>query len=139
MRRRQRLLRSWAKRERMTVTMVLAERLHHGRQKVGGGEHEGPRALKTARATGAWRGVLKEVVASLAGGDDVDTITVSFLDSEGRGGGEKGEGGEGAEGEGGGRQAEEAGGAHEAAEAPGPETGVLRGSSTSCRSPGSLS
>ena len=41
MRRRERRLRSWAKHERMTVAMVLAENLHHSRQKVEGGEHDG--------------------------------------------------------------------------------------------------
>ena len=83
----------------MTVAMALAENLHHSRQKVEGGEHDGPRAQKTARATGARPGVLTEpelqggavtvgyvaapgpllVVASLAGGDGVDATTVSYL------------------------------------------------------------
>ena len=45
-RRRERRLRSWAERERMTVAMALAEHLHHSRQKVEGGEHDGPRAQK---------------------------------------------------------------------------------------------
>ena len=40
--------------------MALAENLHHSRQKVEGGEHDGPRAQKTARATGAQPGVLTE-------------------------------------------------------------------------------
>ena len=99
MRRRERRLPSWAKHERMTVAMALAEDLHHSRQKVEGGEHVGPRAQKTARATGARPGVLTEpesqegavtvgyvaapapllVVASLAGGDEVDATTVSYL------------------------------------------------------------
>ena len=99
MRRRERRLRSWAKHERMTVAMALAENLHHSRQKVEGDEHDGPRAQKTARVTGARPGVLTEpepqgeavtvgyvaapgpllVVASLAGGDEVDATTVSHL------------------------------------------------------------
>ena len=60
MRRQERRLRSWAKHERMTVAMALAENVYHSRQKVGGGEHDGPRAQKTARATGARPGVLTE-------------------------------------------------------------------------------
>ena len=60
MRRRERRLRSWAKHERMTVAMALAENLHHSRQKVGGDEHDGLRAQKTARVTGARPGVLTE-------------------------------------------------------------------------------
>ena len=60
MRRRERRLRSWAKYERMTVAMALAENLHHSRQKVEGDEHEGPRAQKTARVSGARPGVLTE-------------------------------------------------------------------------------
>ena len=59
-RRRERRLRSWAKHERMTVAMALVENLHHSRQKVEGGEHDGPRAQKTARATGARPGVLTD-------------------------------------------------------------------------------
>ena len=99
MRLRERRPRSWAKHERMTVAMALAENLHHSRQKVEGGEHDGPRAQKTARATVGRPGVLTEpepqegavtvgyaagpgpllVVASLAGGDEVDATTVSYL------------------------------------------------------------
>ena len=99
MRRRERRLRSWAKHERMTVAMALAENLHHSRQKVEGGVHVGPRAQKTARATGARPGVLTEpepqvgavtvgyvaapvpLVSSpiLAGGDATDDVTVAFL------------------------------------------------------------
>ena len=60
MRRRERRLRLWAKHERLTVAMALAENLHHSRQKVEGGKHEGPPAQKTARATGARPGVLEE-------------------------------------------------------------------------------
>ena len=60
MRRRERRLRLWLRHERMTVAMALAENLHHSRQKVEGGEHDGPRAQKTARATGARPGVLTE-------------------------------------------------------------------------------
>ena len=37
LRRRERRLRSWAKHERMTVAISLAENLHHSRQKVEGG------------------------------------------------------------------------------------------------------
>ena len=40
---RERRLRSWAKHERMSVAMALAENLHHSRQKVEGGEHDGLR------------------------------------------------------------------------------------------------
>ena len=99
MRRRERRLRSWAKHERMTVAMALAENLHHSRQKVEGVEHEGLRAQKTARATGARPGVLTEpepqggavtvgyvaapgpllVPPVLGGGDTLDDATVSFL------------------------------------------------------------
>ena len=98
MRRRERRLRSWAKHERMTVAMALAENLHHSRQKVEGGEHDGLRAQKTVRATGARPGVLKEPepqgavtvgyvaapgplleVASMAGGDSVDGTALRFL------------------------------------------------------------
>ena len=60
-RRKERRLRSWAKHQRMTVAMALAENLHHSRQKVEGGEHDGPRAQKTARATGARPGVLTDL------------------------------------------------------------------------------
>ena len=60
MRRRERRFRSWAKHERMTAAMARAEHLHHSRQKVEGGEHKGPRAQKTVRATGARPGVLKD-------------------------------------------------------------------------------
>ena len=56
----ERRLRSWAKHERMTVARALAENLHHSRQKVEGGAHEGVRAQKTARATGVRPGVLTE-------------------------------------------------------------------------------
>ena len=98
-RRRQRRLRSWAKHERMTVAMALAENLHHSRQKVEGDEHEGPRAQKTARVSGALPGVLTEPesqggaatvgyvaapgplleVALMAGGDSVDGTSLQFL------------------------------------------------------------
>ena len=44
----------------MSVAVALAENLHHSRQKVEGGAHEGPRAQKTVRATGARPGVLTE-------------------------------------------------------------------------------
>ena len=99
MRRRERRLRSWAKHERMTVAMALAENLHHSRQKVEGDEHDGLRAQKTARVTGARPGVLTEpepqggavtvgyvadpkpllVPPVLGGGDTLDDATVSFL------------------------------------------------------------
>ena len=42
------------------VAMALAKNLHHSRHEVEGGEHDGPRAQKTARATGARPGVLME-------------------------------------------------------------------------------
>ena len=41
------------------VAMALADN-HHSRHEVEGGEHDGPRAQKTARATGARPGVLME-------------------------------------------------------------------------------
>ena len=85
----------------MTVAMALAENLHHSHQKAEGCEHEGPRAPKTARATGARPGVLQKpepqegavtdgyvaapvpslAVPLLAGaaGDAVDARTLSFL------------------------------------------------------------
>ena len=59
-RRRERRLRSWAKHERTSVAVALAENLHHSRQKVEGGAHEGPRTQNTVRATGARPGVLTE-------------------------------------------------------------------------------
>ena len=78
--------------ERMTVAMALAEHLHHSRQKVEGGELEGPRAQKTVRVTGARLEVLMDPeprsvtwlprclsVASLAGGDEVDATTTMCL------------------------------------------------------------
>ena len=71
--------------------MVLAENLHHSRQKVEGVTYDGPQAQKTVRATGARPGVLKDPapqgavmvgyvaapgplldVSSMAGGDSVD-------------------------------------------------------------------
>ena len=90
MRRRERRLRSWAN---------LAENLHHSRLKVEGDEHDGLRAQKTARVTGARPGVLTEpepqggavtvgyvtapgpllVPPVLGGGDTLDDATVSFL------------------------------------------------------------
>ena len=45
----------------MSVAMALAENLHHSRQKVEGGTHEGLRAQKTVRATSARPGILMEV------------------------------------------------------------------------------
>ena len=97
-RRRERRLRSWLRHERMTVAAALAEALHHSSLKVGAAPNNAPRSQKTARAGGEHPGVLKEpevqleaatvglaastpllVVASLAGGDDVDATTVSFL------------------------------------------------------------
>ena len=79
--------------------MALAENLHHSRQKVEGDEHDGLRAQKTARVTGARPGVLTElepqggavtvgyvtapgpllVPPVLGGGDTLDDATVSFL------------------------------------------------------------
>ena len=108
MRRRQRRLRSWLRHERMTVAMTLAEFTHHTAlrgpklAKVGEGvEHEqhdclraqkpplpgvrlgslldpGPqRSDRTVRHSAGEAPLL--VVASLAGGDEVDATTVSFL------------------------------------------------------------
>ena len=48
----ERRLRQFLRHERLTVAMALAENLHHSRQKVEGVAHVGPRAQKTARATG---------------------------------------------------------------------------------------
>ena len=59
-RRRERRLRQFLRHERVTVAMALAENLHHSRQKVEGVAYVGPRAQKTARATGARPGVLEE-------------------------------------------------------------------------------
>ena len=56
----ERRLRQFLRHERLTVAMALAENVHHSRQKVEGGEHDGLRAQKTARATGARPGVLEE-------------------------------------------------------------------------------
>ena len=100
-RRRERPLRSWAKHERMTVAMALAENLHHSRQKVEGGEHDGLRAQKTVRATGARPGVLTEPepqgavtvryvaapgplleVASMAGGTALRFLVKKALDRQ---------------------------------------------------------
>ena len=84
-RRRERRLRSWAKHERMTVAMALAENLHHSRQKVEGGV----RAQKTARAAGARPGILEEEVPSLAvpllagaAGEGVDSSSLRFLTAD---------------------------------------------------------
>ena len=83
--------------ERQTVAMELAAALHHSRD-VGLGTDDGLRAQTTA-SSGKRPGVLKEpepqgravtvgyvaapgpllVVASLAGGDEVDATTVSYL------------------------------------------------------------
>ena len=98
-RRRERRLRSWLRHERMTVAAALAEALHHSAPKVGAVPNNAPWSQKTARASGEHPGVLKEpevqleaatvgyvaastpllVVASLAGGDDVDATTVSYF------------------------------------------------------------
>ena len=48
-RRRERRLRSWAKHERLSVAMALAEKLHHSAQKVVE-QHVVPREQKTASA-----------------------------------------------------------------------------------------
>ena len=100
-RRRERRLRSWLKHERMTVAMELAAATHHSSPKGGWPDttHDALRGQKTASSAGAHPGVLKEpevlvravtvgyvaaprpllVVASLAGGDEVDATTVSYL------------------------------------------------------------
>ena len=100
-RRRERRLRSWLRHERMTVAMELAATTHHSSPKGGWPDttHDAPRGQKTAISAGAHPGVLKEpevlvgavtvgyvaapgpllVVASLAGGDEVDATTVSHL------------------------------------------------------------
>ena len=97
-RRRERRLRSWLRHERTTVAAALAEALHHSAPKVGAVPNNAPRSQKTARASGEHPGVLKEpevqaaavgyvavstpllVVASLAGGDEVDaTTTTKYL------------------------------------------------------------
>ena len=59
-RRRERRLRSWAKHERMSIAIALAENLHHSRQKVEGNASNGLRAQKSARAAGCHPGVLKD-------------------------------------------------------------------------------
>ena len=94
-----RRLRSWWRHERMSVAAVLAEALHHSAPKVGAAPYNAPRSQKTARASGKHPGVLKEpevqleaatvgyvaastpllVVASLAGGDEVDATTTRYL------------------------------------------------------------
>ena len=94
-RRRERRLWSWLRHERMTVAAALAEALHHSAPKVGAVPYNAPRSQKTARASGEHPGVMKEpevqleaatvgyeaarppllVVASLAGGDEVDATT----------------------------------------------------------------
>ena len=102
-RRRQRRLRSWLRHERMTVAMTLAEMMHHTAPRgpkmarVGEGveheQHDGLRAQKpplpgvrpgslldpgrTVRHSAGEAPLL--VVASLAGGDEVDATTVAFL------------------------------------------------------------
>ena len=107
-RRRQRRLRSWLRHERMTVAMTLAEMTHHTAPRgpkmrrvgevVEHEKHVGLRAQKpplpgvrpgslldpgpqrsdrTVRRPAGEAPLL--VVASLAGGDEVDATTVSFL------------------------------------------------------------
>ena len=98
-RRRERRLRSWWRHERMSVAAALAEAHHHSAPKVGAAPYNAPRSQKTARASGKLPGVLKEpevqleaatvgcvaastpllVVASLAGGDEVDATTTRYL------------------------------------------------------------
>ena len=59
-RRRERRLRSWAKHERMSIAIVVAENLHHSRQKVEGNTSKGLRAQKSAAAPGCHPGILKD-------------------------------------------------------------------------------
>ena len=59
-RRRERRLRSWAKHERMSIAVALAENYHHSRQQVEGNASDGLRAQKSARAAGYHPGVLKD-------------------------------------------------------------------------------
>ena len=83
----------------MSVAAALAEAHHHSVRKVGAAPYNAPRSQKTARAIGKHPGVLKEpevqleaatvgyvaastpllVVASLAGGDEVDATTTRYL------------------------------------------------------------
>ena len=106
--RRQRRQRSWLKHERQSVAMALAEYTHHAsrgqtraraREEAGSETYYAPRGLKTlppgtrpappsevagpqgAAATAGYvaAGAPLLVVASLAGGDDVDATTVSYL------------------------------------------------------------
>ena len=96
-RRRQRRLRSWWRHEQQSVRMALNAAAHHSAEKVAAGEkNSGLRAQMSFSA--ARPGVLKDpapqgavtvgyvaapgpllVVASLAGGDEVDATTVSYL------------------------------------------------------------
>ena len=89
-RRRERRLRSWAKHERMSIAIALAENLHHSRQKEEGNASDGPRAQKSARAAGCHAGVLKDpevqwfkgpslAVSPLTGHDGLDSRTLQFL------------------------------------------------------------
>ena len=98
-RRRQRRLRSWLRHERQTIAMELAAALYHSRDARSNVVHEALQGQKTA-SSGTRREPLEEVsepqvtavtvgyvaapgpllvVASLAGGDEVDATTVSFL------------------------------------------------------------
>ena len=74
----------------MSVAMALSENLHQSRQKVEGDAHEGLRAQKTARATGARPGVLtsrsrKEgqsrtgTLLAGAAGEAVDSSSLRYL------------------------------------------------------------
>ena len=79
----------------MSVAAALAEAHHHSAPKVGAAPYNAPRSQKTARASGKHPGVPKEpeaatvgyvaastpllVVASLAGGDEVDATTTRYL------------------------------------------------------------
>ena len=97
--RRERRLRQFLRHERLSVAMALAAAQHHSAPKSAGPEtYEALRGQNTAKA-GRRPGVLKDpepqgragtdgyvaapvpllVVASLAGGDEVDATTVSFL------------------------------------------------------------
>ena len=101
-RRRERRLRSWAKHERMSIAVALAENFHHSRQKVEGNASDGLRAQKSARAAGYHPGVLKDpevqwfkerslfvsagcpslVVSPLTGHDGLDSRTLQFLQAQ---------------------------------------------------------
>ena len=59
-RRRERRLHSWAKHERMTVAIALAEALHHSAPKVRAEPYNAPQSQMTARAAGTRPGGLQD-------------------------------------------------------------------------------